>query len=107
MDGSDSRVAGAPADQALSVEAAPDPAMLLKRISQLEQERDAALQEMYESNRFASTLARERQTLIDGVYTHAGRQNVNLGDMLTAMEKSTSWRITAPLRAIRRAMGAR
>ena len=73
-----------------------------ERLTILTAERDAAVQEMYESNRVAATTALERQSLIDQRYVPppvAAPRDPSL-PTVEALLASTSWRITAPLRAI-------
>ena len=67
-------------------------------------ERDHATQEMWESNRLAVVLAADRQKLLDQMNERApARPSAEL----QAVYASTSWRITAPLRALVRMGRAR
>ena len=65
-------------------------------------ERDHATQEMWESNRLASILAADRQTLMDQLNTRTRLAEARSDAELRAVYASTSWRLTAPLRALAR-----
>ncbi len=72
------------------------------REAALAAERDHAVQEMWESNRLAGVLASDRQKLLDQIgQVDLARQAVP-GAELAAVYASTSWRITAPVRALKR-----
>ncbi len=68
--------------------------------ARLTAELDHATQEMWESNRLASVLASDRQTLIDQANTRAEQAATASQAEIRAVYASTSWRITAPLRAL-------
>ena len=72
-----------------------------------EAERDHAVQEMWESNRLAGILASDRQKLLDQLQSaEAVREAKPLAE-LSAVYASTSWRLTAPIRALGRIFGRR
>ena len=70
-------------------------------------ELDHATQEMWESNRLASTLASDRQSLLDQLNTRTELAAASSSAELRAVYASTSWRLTAPLRALVRMGRAR
>ena len=65
-------------------------------------ERDAAVQELWESNRLVGALANDRQKLVDLGKSAAIHDSPMAAAELAAVYASTSWRISAPLRALGR-----
>ena len=73
-----------------------------QRYAGLLAERDAAVQEMWESNRLVGSLASDRQKLVDQSKPGAIPDAPMAAAELAAVYASTSWRISAPLRALGR-----
>lgn len=68
---------------------------------------DHATQELWESNRLASILVSDRQTLVDQLNARTQLPEAGSAAELRAVYASTSWRMTAPLRALVRMGRAR
>lgn len=76
---------------------------LRQEIAFLSAERDAYQQELFETERHSAWLSLERQKLIDRC-----RELEELcREVEASFARSTSWRVTAPLRALSRLRGKR
>ncbi len=74
---------------------------LAERLHNVTKERDLATQEMWESNRLAGVLCGERQSLIDQLRMVRSEEH-RLHLHIAALYRSTSWRVAAPVRLLKR-----
>lgn len=79
---------------------------LREELLRLAIERDAWMQELFESNRYCADLVQTRQMLLDDKQRLEG-EKVQMHNQIQAMYASTSWKFSRPVRAFGKLLGRR